>query len=875
MDALHPGLLAALEEGFTVLAPNRRAAHSLRLAHGAHLLAAGQRAWLTPDVLTMRAWLERLWFRVRPTSQRLLSAQQVLVLWERIVSESPAAIPLLNPSSAARAAARSWDLAQAYGIPLAVIASEGGDEAEAFAHWAGLFEDHCAAQGWLPPARIVHELARCHALPPTRIQLALGQEPTPAERALLQRLVEQGSLLREDPAPGLSGPTRVFAAADAEQEVLCAARWARDQIEAGYKSIGLVVPALAARRQVLRRVLEDVFVPASRRSGEGVRSVPFVIEASGTLTEFPIVRTAMDLLALVKGGAPATTAGRLLRSPFLAGFAAEGSSRALADARLRSQRTEEVDVSALERLAGATACPVLATHLAGMCAALPRSAEVATASEWAVRFLSLWTASGWPGDRVPNSDEQQTLAKLNDALSGFGGLDDLLGKLTFQAALAQFQQWVSSTAFEPQTLPAPITVVDPDSVSGMRFEALWIMGCEAARLPPAPEPDPFLPLRLQQRAGIPDASAVATRERAERDFAALRGIADQVVCSWSRHVDDAEQTPSPLLDGLEALTESIDATPTLGGWLQEQRPVLDRLDDDVAPAVPTGRASGGARIVELQAACAFRAQAELRLGARPLEKVSPGVDARERGNLLHKALESLWSEFRGQQGLLAIPPDSLRERVFRTLDRLSVPLLRGASPHRARLLRIEVDIATRKLCELLALERDRQPFRVLERPEYAETYTAAGLTLDLKIDRIDVLDDQGGEVVIDYKTGQSSQPSKWWGDRPEQPQLPLYAVARRARLAAVTFALLNAKESGFSGVAERDGILPGVRQAKGEWQGLLDDWQRAVDGLIGGYARGDARVDPLPQACKNCHLAGLCRIHESRRSPLPDEEGLA
>ncbi len=79
----------------------------------------------------------------------------------------------------------------------------------------------------------------------------------------------------------------------------------------------------------------------------------------------------------------------------------------------------------------------------------------------------------------------------------------------------------------------------------------------------------------------------------------------------------------------------------------------------------------------------------------------------------------------------------------------------------------------------------------------------------------------------------------------------------------MTFALLNAKESGFAGVAERDGILPGVKATKGEWQSLLDDWQKAVDGLIGAYARGDARVDPLPQLCNRCHLAGLCRVHES------------
>ena len=872
MDALHPGLLAALTEGFTVLAPNRRAAHSLRRAYGEQVVSTGRRAWLTPDILTPRAWADRLWFNVRPGSCRLLSPQQTLVLWERIVSESPAAVSLLNPASAAKAAVRSWVLAQAYGISLTAIAADGGEEAEVFADWARQFEADCSARGWLAPARIVHELARCESLPPFRIQLALGEEPTPALRTLLNRLVEQGSIVREQLPPGSPGSTVRFAAVDAEQEVLSATRWARSQLDAGRKSIGLVVPSLALRRHALRRALEDVFVPAGRRSGEASGFVPFTIEASGTLTEFPIVRTALDILDLVKGEASSTLAGRLLRSPFVSGFASEASPRALADARLRSSGTEQVDVPALERLAGANGCPVLSSLLAGMRATLPRNGEVATASEWAERFLAVWIAAGWPGDRTLSSDEQQTLAKLNDALSGFGGLDDLLGKVSFRAALAQFRQWASSTAYEPQTLPAPITVVDPDSVAGMRFEALWIMGCEATRMPPAPEPDPFLPLRLQQQAGVPGASVLATRQRAERQFLDLRCAAESIVCSWAQHLDDAEQTPSPMLNGFDLFAGEIEPQQTLGGWLQRHRPVLEAFVDDTAPAVPVGRASGGARVVELQAWCAFRAQAELRLGARPLDQVSPGIDARERGTLLHKALETLWGEFGSQRGLMAVAEEALRERVFVALDRLSVPLLQGASPHRARLLRIEVDIATRKLRHLLALERERQPFRVLERPEYAETYTAAGLTLDLKIDRIDLLEPEGGEVVIDYKTGHSAQASKWWGARPEQPQLPLYAVARRAQLSAVVFALLNAKESGFAGVAKRDGILPGVKEFKGEWQPLLDDWQKTVDGLIAAYGRGDARVDPLPQVCNRCHLSSLCRIHESGLADGLDEE---
>jgi hypothetical protein len=66
VEFLAPELLKSIDERFTVLAPHRRAAHALRLAYADRALAAGQRAWLTPDVMTTRAWTERLWFQSRP-----------------------------------------------------------------------------------------------------------------------------------------------------------------------------------------------------------------------------------------------------------------------------------------------------------------------------------------------------------------------------------------------------------------------------------------------------------------------------------------------------------------------------------------------------------------------------------------------------------------------------------------------------------------------------------------------------------------------------------------------------------------------------------------------------------------------------------------
>lgn len=875
MELLSPGLNQSIDERFTVLAPNRRAAHALRLRFGEQAVAQGRQAWLTPDILTSRAWSERLWLQHRqPGAPRLLSSQQVILLWERIVAGSAAASALLDPASAARSAARSWDLAQAWNIPLPSIVAAGSEESEAFASWAKQFESLCAERRWLAPARLPRTLLECEDLADVRIHLALADAPLPAEAELFAAIEAAGGVVRRESTASPPSRAQACAAGNPEQELLLAAQWARQEVEAGKKAVALIVPDLESRRHRLRRLLENEFAPATRRSGQPDAALPFAIAASGTLDEFPVVRVALDILALAQGRVPATLAGTLLRSPFLAGFDAEQSPRARADVRIRAEAAEHFDVPHLERLAAANECPVLAQRLSLVKPLLPRSGEFRLPSEWAERFLELWRAMGWPGDRTADSEEQQTRAKLQSALSGFGTLEDLLGKVSFRTACNEFRQWIAGVAYEPQTPSAPLTVLDPDSASGMHFEALWMTGCTASRWPPAPDPDPFLPLALQRAAGMPGATAADTHERARQRFLRLQSAAATVICSWPQVEDDAGQSPSPFIKEFESRTAVRPAGQSIKVWLHAHRPALECVADLFAPPVPPGRVGGGARIVELQSWCPFRAQAELRLGARPLEQVVPGIDPRQRGILVHGALEALWSGLRSHSGLMAIDNAALRERVHGIVDRLSAPLFTGASAHQARLIGIEVDVATRKLCELLEIERERQPFHVLDRPEFAQQYAAAGLVLDLKIDRIDLLEgaEAGapqGEVVIDYKTGSSAQPAKWWTPRPEQPQLPLYAVARRSSLAAVSFALLGARESGFKGVARAAGILPGidahpanrhVPEPLGDWQRMLAAWQQTIDTLIAGFASGDARVDPLPDLCSRCHLAGLCRI---------------
>ena len=88
-------------------------------------------------------------------------------------------------------------------------------------------------------------------------------------------------------------------------------------------------------------------------------------------------------------------------------------------------------------------------------------------------------------------------------------------------------------------------------------------------------------------------------------------------------------------------------------------------------------------------------------------------------------------------------------------------------------LELEEIRLARLLSEWIEFEKSRAPFTV-EQTEAQRTVTIAGLSMNLRLDRVDRLVD-GSPLVVDYKTG-SVDPRSWDLPRPDDLQLPLYKV---------------------------------------------------------------------------------------------------
>ena len=169
-------------------------------------------------------------------------------------------------------------------------------------------------------------------------------------------------------------------------------------------------------------------------------------------------------------------------------------------------------------------------------------------------------------------------------------------------------------------------------------------------------------------------------------------------------------------------------------------------------------------------------------------------------------------------------------------------------------------------------ERERTvPFEVVKTEEEA-VRPVGPLMLKGRIDRMDRLSN-GTHVLIDYKTGSSANPKMWRGERPEEPQLPFYAVTGSEEVKAVAFARVRPGQMRFMGYAEDKTALPKMTHFA-NWHELVAEWRSSLANLANEFAGGVSSVNPKHglKTCRYCDLQTLCRVHE-KLSALEGEEG--
>ncbi len=901
-DMLFERLAAVVQPSITVVTANARLARAVTGAVDRVQVTAGRASWEAPDVLPWAAFLARcheeaLYGPGGPVVPALLTPAQAQLLWEDAVQSGPWRERVPAVAATAALAARAWEIAHAWHLEGAVEGEGGSDDARAFAAWCAHYRRRTRRDNLVDAARLPALLAERYANgsahPPATL-VAYGFELlTPQQEDFLGACARAGARVERCAAPPVAAQVRRTTFESPRQELEHAARWARQRLEASVAQpaprIAVVVPRLEQRRAEVARVFARTLAP-----GGGAEPL-FNLSLGAPLAAFPLVDAALAVIGLAGAPLAFERVSALLRSPFVAGGEAEMAGRARLDAALRTLAPATLSANRLRTLLpeavarrGAPACPRLDALLARLIAACGDDAR-ASSHDWARRFTALLDAAGFPGDRALDSTEFQTLDKWREALAEFAALGTVAPAWSAAEARARLARLCADTLFQPASGDAPVQVLGILESAGLAFDHLWVSGLTEEEWPLPARPHPLIAPDLQRRAGIPEASAERSLAVDMALTEAWRGAAPEVVFS-SAHADgDRELLPSPLVASVAETPRSALGIADYPSLARAQLAAADRAGargtraDTPAPALALATAPGGTGVLADQAACPFRAYAHYRLGARALESPEAGLTAPERGTLLHALMAHLWSALGGQAALAAADPERLAALVDAAAVH-AVARLRAERPGRleGRFAVLERERLGRIAREWLEVERARPPFEV-EMREARVALAAGSLHLTGRVDRVDRLQD-GGVAVIDYKSGRVN-PGAWLGPRPDDAQLPLYALALGAaqEVRAVAFASLKVGELGFAGLARDEGLLPGVgtvaqhRSAgrhAASWDELVALWRRELAALGDEFARGEARVDPKRglATCRGCDLRALCRVHE-RLGAIPGEPG--
>ena len=862
---LHPlfntePLQQQLTSGALILTANNRLASKIRQAWGIHQSSQGKTAWQQPQVYSLESWLLEKWQQACDAgltvaaSGTLITPQQEKILWEQAIEEDSEKSPLIIPANYASSAQQGYRIVQQWCIPDHELASESA----MLCRWINRFRTKLKQQQLITLSDIALQIAEAfltQALPQmASITLVGFQSVPPVYEQLLEASCQQ---LENLPAKaGQLGAAEKIALPNETLELQAAASWAAEKsVSTPDHRIGIVVPDLARLRPQIERVFRQHLQPQYQHHPAGQAIAPFNISAGIPLAETPMVESALALLSINKPEQTLADCCRLLNSPFWGAdcpslrSVAEIQIRELAKPTLRSSEFRYQLHRTEERLPESEAEDYLSAGLEQMENLRRSTSGKNTCTHWATLFRQQLSAAGWPGYRSLDSVEYQQLQHWDKLLEQLCGLDRLKLRISLSEALRQLSQLAQSSIFQPETPDSQIQILGLLEASGLQFDHLWVMSMDDRKWPQPCQPHPLLPVHLQRQHQTPRSNPERELELACELIKGFQQNATEVIFSYSEFDGDRPLRCSPLIEHLSA-TDSLQSTASSA--TEHTPPELESIDCSHGPAleITDQPIRGGSGIFDSQAACPFNAFAKYRLGATEPPQPSLGLSPMDRGSLLHLCLESLWQQLGSQQGLLSLTDNELDELLTNTItNSLSRWHLSHWGNSRPELLgprfsQLEIQRLHHLLGQWLELEKQRPPFTVAEN-EGRHQITFSDLPLTLRIDRIDETTD-GKQLIIDYKTGNPNIRS-WLGERPEQPQLPLYALTSEQVVAGIAFASINAEQQRFIGIGEQENLLPEITvidadNSQQSWFDQLEQWRNTLTELAEEFKRGDAEV---------------------------------
>ena len=906
--------------------------------------ASKKPVWQSPELLPFNAWTGLQWNAAmlsgKVSPQLILSAGQDALYWEQALDRSPIAQTLMSPAAAAAQAQQGYQLLRQSLVDIDQHAFEFNSavDSSAFFDWIKHYQSIVQDNGHVSLVDAQSQLLSLYTNEVNkkrnnRLIVMVGfQAPTPLQLSIVNAYVANasdasGSVESINLSVGCES-IHFKGCNDFADEVKAAAIWSKDlQQKKPQARIAVVVQNLAQNRMLVERNFLEVFEPHSVTAAIPFLHSDFNLSAGVPLSEASVIKVGLSIIDAISRPLPIEQWLVLLNSPFIgdessdillrrylitkAHDAGEREYTLLQISRLLTWRSANKDTDEKDALASGLegAAQYLISWQSGRAKG---QSKQDLPSQWLPVFKKILSFFLWPGSRTLNSDEYQQLTRFELQCESFASFDIVVGQVSLAKAAQLFRRHCQQQVFHRETIyqpgaPKHVQVLGGLEASGQTFDHIWLMGMSERQWPAMPQAHPLIPRALQLEYSMPSSSVDREFEYAKSLTAGYLLSANKLVISYPLSVDDIACQISPLVDGLaKDLVKTLNVSLAIDlndemlideTALQQQDVVEQKVEQKVEQTVEqiadhwgeplTSEANeqalvGGSAMLKDFNINPLKTYIKWRLGVRPLGDLVLGVSALERGNAIHAALEAIWQSLGGSAALQDCTAEQISQLVSDSAEAaLNDIFARRFVPLSSKLRMLEKQRLQTTLESWLALEANRPGF-IIDSLERALVFSIGGQTLQLRIDRIDRLED-GQLILIDYKSG-ATQASGWLDEAVTEPQLPLYVSAmaddylndERAQdkpPMAIAFARLKAGDLAFEGIGPDFGAaldIDGVKDLASkrnhdmaDWAALAEHWQQRLTLAINEIAAGKASVDITRRRVADPIYEPIMRLHVS------------
>jgi len=857
---------AAIEKNQLILTANQRLAAQIQQAWGKSINHKTQ-VWKAPRVMSLEHWLNFCWNELQDQTHSLVNGYaqigrlQNLFYWEQAIAKQDDSLD----QSFATMANDCFELLQRWNLDIEQV-DEQSTAIFKFKRWATTYQTLLDKNKLLTTAstwRLVGDGFKQQALTTeNHIYLYGFQSIPPLQQWVLDAASQSIKTIETE---GISATITKFQSPEPTTELEAAANWAATELLRNPKQrIGVVVPDLNNRVLQTARIINEAL--ATYKCSTAVN-----ITAGIRLSETPLLQSALALLQLMDYQLPLVDLIAILNAPYSHFDKLPIQFRVDCELEIRDTKKHELGLDKfIQIIRGQQARLDNPDNIQPQLQPLYDIQQVIgqttshkkTFSQWADFYNQFIKQLGWPGNKQPNSLQYQQIQYWEKLLGYFTELDNLGIEISRSKAFSYLQKLASEHLFHPQTGDVPLQVLGLLEAVGLQFDQLWITGMHDGNFPSSGTMDPVLSAMFQRKHKMPFSVPEKELNIAKNLLSGFATNSQQLFLSYPITDGKTPLEQSPLIKDYnqQDLYTKV-GNLSLPSWLNQPY----QCDLVADPGYPFNASlepiRGGTSLLKNQSTCPFNAFAKHRLWANEFEQPSLGLEAIDRGSIVHEILYRLWNNWKTSKVFCELSEDQLGQQLSITIDDVLTvyatkkPILLGDN-----FRQLEKQRLTKNLKQWLAIEKQRQAFDVIA-TEQKKSISFGELNISLIMDRLDSVN--GQTLVIDYKTG-TVKANAWLGDRPKDPQLPLYILATDPHPAGCAFASLKGNEQKFSGISE-DPIINGIKPSN-DWQLQLQQWQLAINNLAQEFIDGKAILENFNPAEFNYQtdLLPFNRWHEQQ-----------